>query len=53
MVLTGRHELHATLAALEQPIQRLIAKATAGKTNTDSRLPPSRAAPTSGDIKPA
>jgi hypothetical protein len=27
------------LAVLEQPIQRLIAKATAGEANTDSRLP--------------
>jgi len=53
MVLLVRHELPSTLAALEQPIQRLIAKATAGKTNTDNRLPPTSAAATSGDISPA
>ena len=53
MVLVGRHQRHSTLAARERPIQRLIAKATAGKTNTDNRLPPTSAAATSGDISPA
>ena len=39
--------------ALERASQRLIAKATAGKTKTESKLPPSSAASTAGDIRPA
>jgi hypothetical protein len=40
------------LVDLEQPIQRLIAKARAGNTKTEGKLPPGSAASTSGAIKP-